>query len=57
LSFGNRIFWIVAFIAAVIVAAILIYDVWNTYLTNPVIVTFQSTNMKIEDLPFPAVTV
>jgi hypothetical protein len=54
---GSRVFWLVAFLIGVGAAAILIYDVWEKYRDNPVIVSFSPRELDIEFIPFPAVTI
>jgi hypothetical protein len=51
-----RIFWLVAFIASVIIAGFLIYEIWMNYYNSPIIVSFQPFETPIDIIPFPAVT-
>ncbi|CAL8109589.1 unnamed protein product [Orchesella dallaii] len=53
----ERIFWFGAFLASLISASIMIMEIWNRYYENPVIVTFNPTELDLETIPFPAVTI
>lgn len=50
-------FWSIAFTIGLVVACIMISDVWEKYKSNSVIITFAPYETKIEELPFPAVTI
>ncbi|CAL8117104.1 unnamed protein product [Orchesella dallaii] len=53
----ERMFWTIAFTIGLIVACIMISDVWRKYKSNSVIITFAPYETKIEELPFPALTI
>ncbi|XP_065341967.1 pickpocket protein 28-like [Cloeon dipterum] len=53
----ERIFWLGAFVLAMVTAAFLIFDLYKTWDANPVIVSFSASSTPITDIPFPAITI
>lgn len=54
---NERLFWTVAFTTGLVVACVMISDVWKKYKSNSVIITFAPFETKIEEIPFPAITI
>ncbi|XP_035705890.1 pickpocket protein 28-like isoform X2 [Folsomia candida] len=52
----ERIFWLIAFITSLIIAGLLISEIWIAYFNTPVVVTFQPFETTIDKIPFPAIT-
>ena len=46
-----------AFLTGLIVAAVLITDMWRNFRDKPIIVSFAPFETTIDDIPFPAVTI
>lgn len=46
-----------AFAVSVVVCVIIIKNIWTTWRTHPVTVTFDDKMTSIETIPFPAVTI
>ncbi|KAF5296272.1 hypothetical protein FQR65_LT10267 [Abscondita terminalis] len=57
ISFGERIFWLVAFITAIFCAAYFITSIYAKYNLNPVIISLNPRPTPIGALPFPAITI
>lgn len=55
--YSFSVWWIVAVVVSVIGCIIAILNVWNTWTTRPVIMTFDDKNTPISKIPFPAVTI
>lgn len=46
-----------AFAVSVVVCVIIIKNIWTTWRTHPVTVTFDDTATPIQRIPFPVVTI
>ncbi|KAF5271318.1 hypothetical protein FQA39_LY08116 [Lamprigera yunnana] len=57
ISFGERIFWLLAFITAVSSAAFFINRIYAKYDLTPIIITLNPRPTFINQLPFPAITI
>lgn len=53
----ERIFWICVFIISIFFCGKFIYDAWNKWKDNPVIINFNQNPTFIWEIPFPAVTI
>lgn len=54
---SEKIFWIIVLALSFSWCVILINEVWKTWESNPVTVTFDDTMHDIKELWFPAVTI
>lgn len=54
---GERLWWLVAFLLSIFFCARIISKVWQKWDRNPVIVTFAESSTPIWQIPFPAVTI
>ncbi|KAF4523188.1 hypothetical protein B566_EDAN002446 [Ephemera danica] len=52
-----RLCWIVAMLCCTVFCGIEMAKVWNRWNVSPVIITFASRPTRVEDLPFPAITI
>ena len=57
LTFISRIFWFLAFVIGLILAVVLINQLWRNFHENPIIVSFAPFETTVDDIPFPAVTI
>ncbi|KAF5296273.1 hypothetical protein FQR65_LT10268 [Abscondita terminalis] len=57
ISFGERLFWLLAFLTAVSCAAYFIANIYTKYDVSPVIISLNPTPTPISELPFPAITI
>lgn len=53
----ERLWWLVAFVLSIYGCSRLIYNAWQRWEHNPVIVSFSEKTMSISEIPFPAVTI
>lgn len=53
----QKLFWLIAFIAGVVLACFLITQVFLQYLASPTYLAFDTQMSQISSIPFPAVTV
>lgn len=52
-----RVWWICSFWLSVIMCVISIQNIWTTWRSNPVTVTFDDKTTSISQIPFPSVTI
>lgn len=52
-----RWFWIIAFGLSLWLCTIMVNNVWNQWLENPVDMSFTHKERPISDIPFPTVTI
>ncbi|XP_044759462.1 pickpocket protein 28-like isoform X2 [Coccinella septempunctata] len=57
ISFWERLWWITIFILGVIGSCIMVYQIWDKYVSTPVLVSLATKEEMIRDIPFPAVTI
>ncbi|CAL8073007.1 unnamed protein product [Orchesella dallaii] len=57
LHYSERIYWIIAVTACFGYAAYLVVDLIVKYNKNPLIISFQSKETQISQIPFPAITI
>ncbi|KAK5646216.1 hypothetical protein RI129_004680 [Pyrocoelia pectoralis] len=57
ISFGERLFWLIAFFLAVCCSVYFISQIYSKYNLNPVIVSLNPKPTQIGTLPFPAITI
>lgn len=53
----ERLWWLLAVIASIVVCSILVYQTWLKWQNTPVIVTFSEESTPVYEIPFPTVTI
>lgn len=57
LTFGERIFWTISFIVALISASYFIFNIYDKYNNSPVIISYNPAAVSLITIPFPAITI
>ncbi|CAH0557483.1 unnamed protein product [Brassicogethes aeneus] len=57
LTLGERFFWFIAFVIAVLFAAYYIADIYKKWNSSPVIISFSPFDADLTNIPFPAITI
>ncbi|KAK4879622.1 hypothetical protein RN001_007768 [Aquatica leii] len=57
ISFGERLFWLIAFLIAISSAAYFISNIYTKYDRSPIIISLNPKPTPISVLPFPAITI
>ncbi len=53
----ERVFWLVAFIGSLVSSVLLIWGIWSDYSDMPIVTVFNPTEIKLDEIPFPGVTI
>ncbi|CAH1116195.1 unnamed protein product [Phaedon cochleariae] len=53
----ERIWWIISLVVAVMFCGVMIYEIFQKYISFPVLVTFSMQETHLQKMPFPAVTI